>query len=1271
MKYINILLIILLLIIISYILINRILNNKEKFFTQILDNNFKILEINNELDYENCDKNNCNIVKIDHFKNLNEKNNEGIYYQTLENNIYIIKNFGGPAKLKKIIENEYKITSIKFSNDSKYVFVAVKIIYDNSNKIYYSNNYGNNWYNLNYISKNIVEKILEYKEALKSITNNDYLKEVEYFDNKNKIIDNIEIIYKYYNGYEIPEKILFSTYGINNLEEIDRENSLEKNIIYETEMTLNEIILSQDNKNFSENNNDIEIIYDNYIQKIYYEYNYDEKLLIRKKIDKIESIKNKNFLILVKTFKMKTLMEEEIIESKIIFLDKNYKEADINLKTSNKGNGNIFDNEYITDFKYYEMNEIYNEKMKFLVIANLNYGNRILFLWTNQNLLNVKTVNSTILDPKFYRDINNENEYGLLDINYRFETYRTDVNPDLKENKIKLFDIDYKIEYIDQFNKIKEIELYVVDYKNKLYKKNLNLELNSLNKFEEIKTDHIDIINNLLIIKKKEIKDVILMITDNKNIYTYNTINEDDDTKEKSNWNKMNSYVKEYSNYNKVKFTNTLNNTNKIVFNGSKNNTDSYKIYTVKFLIDKYVNILAVGGGGGGGYGGGGGGGGAIKLYNNLKLPAGTYKIIVGSGGKGGINREGEYLGKYGYETSIERLDDDDIKFNKIIVAGGGGGGSYEKNSLRPPITGNLGDYNYSSGGGGGGGGKNKIGAYGNEISGSGGVSYEDKYGNIYGGGGGSGGLINLENNKLLKYNNKNSISYDGTNATENSFGLGGNSIVLPKEKFELPNEFSRGGNGGFFGELNESSITNFLNKKIILDNNSILGKGGNGNIVILNKKELDFDIDKKYLEINTYGSNGVLIIYGTEKKDIEDINEIRKENIKNLYGLDFKLQNQKEQISKEIEYIKLIHNLKNKEIKNYEVKEKEFKKYVNELERKTKKFKMDEYNQNLNDSMEDSYLPYSTTAINKKIDTTDPIYNINRYNIIKLYQDLLLRQPTNNELIENARKIHKGLIDMTKLRRQIVNSDEYQRLMKLQSNNPDNSLIYSVTKDNINAKISLLYKEELNNDIPLILLGPLKDIYNYLQYNEYLLRAVFVNSNFPLFVEEIEETKSLKKNDIVKLFNKHFNLNDLKSKANDIQRYDKYNKINDNNGKIIESNVTDKYSTDITYSIEKENENLSDLSDLVLKDNYNYYLWDNKTNEEIQEENKVDDEFIELQQLNRDVQSTITNSPVIESFTNYNTNLFKKSYCYDNIKNLVSKQTYEKLNNSFTNNYN
>ena len=917
------------------------------------------------------------------------------------------------------------------------------------------------------------------------------------------------------------------------------------------------------------------------------------------------------------------------------------------------------------------MSDIYNEKMKFLIIASLNYGNRILFIWTNEDLFNVKTINSTILDPKFYKDTNNDNENGVLDINYRFETYRTGVNPDLKENKIKLFDIDYKIEYIDQFDKIKEIELYVVDYKNILYKINLDLELNKLNKFTEIKTENIENINNLLIIKKKTEEDITMMITDNKYIYTYNNKKEEEN-EEKSNWNKMNTYLKEYSNYNKVKFIDTLNNTNKIVFNGNENINNKYKIYTVKFTIDKYVDILVIGGGGGGGYGGGGGGGGALKLYNNIKLPAGTYKIIVGSGGKGGVNKEGEYLGEYGYNTSIERIDNDDIEFNNIIVSGGGGGGSYEKNASRVPITGNLGDYDYTSGGGGGGGAKNNIGAHGNGISGSGGLSYEDKEGNIYGGGGGSGGLIRLEKNKIIKYDNNNSISYDGNNASETKFGIGGGNIILPEEKYGLPNKFSKGGEGGFFGELNSSNITNFLDKKKNIDNNPVIGKGGNGNIVVLNKEELDFEIDKSYFEINTNGNNGALIIYSSEKKDDPSISDIRKENIKNLYGLDFKLQSQKEQTLREINDIKLIQNLKNKEIKEYFVDEKEFKKYFNELERKTKKFKMEEYNQTTNDMMEDSYLPYSTTVINKRIDTTDPIYNINRYNIIKLYQEILLRQPTNNELTENARKIHKGLIDMTKLRRQIINTDEYQRLIKLQSNNPDNNLLYSVTKDNINARISTLYKNELNTDIPLILLGPLKDIYNYLQFNEYLLRAVFVDNNFPLLVEEIEERKSLKKNDIVKLFTKHFNLNDLKNKANDIQRFDKFNKV-DGNNTVIESNSSDKYSTDITTDMDEETTNLSDLSDLVLKDNYNYYLWDNKTNEEVKEEENIDDKLVELRDLRRDLDNytnTTTNAPVTEGFTNYNNNLFKKSYCYDNIKNLISKQTYEKLNNNFTNNY-
>lgn len=120
MKYINILLIILLIIIISYIIIYKI-KNKETFFTQILDNNFKILEINNKLNNEYCDENSCDIVSIDNFKKLNDKDNKGLFYLTSKNDIYVIKNIGGPNKLNTIIKNQYDITSIKFSDDSQYI----------------------------------------------------------------------------------------------------------------------------------------------------------------------------------------------------------------------------------------------------------------------------------------------------------------------------------------------------------------------------------------------------------------------------------------------------------------------------------------------------------------------------------------------------------------------------------------------------------------------------------------------------------------------------------------------------------------------------------------------------------------------------------------------------------------------------------------------------------------------------------------------------------------------------------------------------------------------------------------------------------------------------------------------------------------------------------------------------------------------------------------------------------------------------------------------
>lgn len=131
-----------------------------------------------------------------------------------------------------------------------------------------------------------------------------------------------------------------------------------------------------------------------------------------------------------------------------------------------------------------------------------------------------------------------------------------------------------------------------------------------------------------------------------------------------------------------------------IIFTDPTNMTQS-----VHFGSTMVVDILIIAGGGGGGsapahYGGGGGGGGDLILYRGLTMSAGTYSILVGSGGIGNPGFPGA-TGGSGGNSSISGL---------TIAKGGYGGCSSTlnatnggTNSLFPiPISG------VTDGGGGG-----------------------------------------------------------------------------------------------------------------------------------------------------------------------------------------------------------------------------------------------------------------------------------------------------------------------------------------------------------------------------------------------------------------------------------------------------------------------------------------------------------------------------------------------------------------------------------------
>lgn len=208
------------------------------------------------------------------------------------------------------------------------------------------------------------------------------------------------------------------------------------------------------------------------------------------------------------------------------------------------------------------------------------------------------------------------------------------------------------------------------------------------------------------------------------------------------------------------------------------------------------ANILVVGGGGGGGYdGGGGGGGGAVVYQSNYTLTAGTYDVIVGSGGAATSATGGAIgaaaLGKQGSASY----------FGSITAAGGGAGGgkagvgatgaSGGGTGHTGGTTGGSATAGYAGGGasstaGGGGGGAGSAGALGATSAGNGGngvvVVMPGVATATYGCGGGGGTYTT----------NSYGLACGGSVST---FGTGGNPSAAPRAG--LANSGSGGGGGG------------------------------------------------------------------------------------------------------------------------------------------------------------------------------------------------------------------------------------------------------------------------------------------------------------------------------------------------------------------------------------------------------------------------------------------------------------------------------------------
>jgi len=143
---------------------------------------------------------------------------------------------------------------------------------------------------------------------------------------------------------------------------------------------------------------------------------------------------------------------------------------------------------------------------------------------------------------------------------------------------------------------------------------------------------------------------------------------------------------------------------------------------------------------------------------------------------------------------------------------------------------------------------------------------------------------------------------------------------------------------------------------------------------------------------------------------------------------------------------------------------------------------------------------------------------------VIKIYNTILERDPNSTELMKVSKQIRNNELTYLGLQQRLINTDEYQRIIKVQSNSLSPELPKILSDKDINTRLAFVYKYELTRPIPDYMVFPIKDIYIRLEFNENAVRAMLRDIRYPQFEEDIKYTQGLDYQDVMTLFETYFN---------------------------------------------------------------------------------------------------------------------------------------------------
>lgn len=184
-----------------------------------------------------------------------------------------------------------------------------------------------------------------------------------------------------------------------------------------------------------------------------------------------------------------------------------------------------------------------------------------------------------------------------------------------------------------------------------------------------------------------------------------------------------------------------------------------------------------------------------------------------------------------------------------------------------------------------------------------------------------------------------------------------------------------------------------------------------------------------------------------------------------------------------------------------------------------------------IDNPISDSLIPYNPED---KVKSTD-------YEIIDIFKHILERPPTINEMNKFS------YLSNDKIKEYLFNSFEYDKLIKTQNNNVNNGIEGAIARKNIINRITSIYSTIYTDDLNVKMMLPLRDCFIHLQMNEFLFTAMLESYNYKKFEIDVLSTYVLTKKILLQLFNRHFNVLELKLLAQD-----KINNIKNQNFKFL-----------------------------------------------------------------------------------------------------------------------